>query len=452
MQKNNAMEKLSSSRKKRYWIWLAVPALLLLIVPEVFADNWNQWRGPNLNGSSQAQGLPEEWSRDSGIKWSVPLPGEGGSTPVCWDNRIFLTCSNRDDDSLHAICIDGDEGILLWDKKLDIETRRVPYNTDAAPSAVTDGTNVYFMFGGGQFFALDFDGNEVWWRDLHDEIGDLSQVFLYGASPLLYRDRLYLSMIRSEDLKHSSFSEDRKREVDFLESYIFCIDPITGKDLWVADRPTEASGVECRDSYTTPMPFEHDGEAEIVTVGGYYMTGHDWKTGHETWRLRYEDRAIYRQRVVPSPVMVEDFIVGTKPRYGDMFAFRPKPGKHLHRYNEILWEFDGKTPDVPTPAYYNDRLYVLNDKKTLTCLNPKSGEPIWEADLGGTMIYHASPTAADGKIYCMNLAGQVKIVGATDEFKLLGSVDMGGKPSMSTIAVFKDSLLVRTEEALYCVD
>jgi outer membrane protein assembly factor BamB len=376
------------------------------------------------------------------------MPGEGGSTPIIDGDRVFVTSTDRESKNLYAICLDRRTGRVLWRNTFGETTRRVNHNKDASPSAVADGERVYFIFGSGDFVACDYDGNLVWKRNLEEEFGPLSQLYIYAASPLLYRDRLYLSVLRSRKTAH--MPPDRKSP-DPLDSFILCVDPLTGRDIWKQDRPSDTKGIESRDSYATPMPCELGESPEILTIGADYLTGHDWETGREIWRVNYLPKETYRQRVVPSPIVTEEYVVACKPRAGPVFAVPPGLEGNVP-YDRIAWEYEGPAPDCPSPLVYGGRVYLLQDsRKVMTCLDPKSGDVIWQEKIGGTGNYHASPTGADGKIYCMNLSGEVVILKAGDECREIFRIEMGGKPAMSTIAVSNGCLFIRTEQALYCV-
>src|SRR5262245_63878774 len=54
------------------------------------ASNWPQWRGPQSRGVSEEKNLPVEWGVDKNILWKTALPGRGHSSPIVWNNRIFL--------------------------------------------------------------------------------------------------------------------------------------------------------------------------------------------------------------------------------------------------------------------------------------------------------------------------------------------------------------------------
>lgn len=433
--------------------------IIIIILSNIFAasqvaaGDWPQWRGPFLNGSAEESGLPASWDAERDAKWGVELPGEAGSTPVVCGSRIFLTSTDAQSTNLYALCLNRADGRVLWSKTITGKGRQEPYNMDASPSPVSDGERTTFLFGQGTFFAVDNGGRMLWRRELEKEIGPLTITFLYSASPLLYRGRLYVPMIRDNSTSNSDRAD--LAPVNNLESCLMCVDPATGKDIWKVPRVNEEYTVENRDSYATPAAWEAtfgtSATTAIVTVGGNFLTGHDWRSGKELWRLRYGKTGGYRQRVVPTPLVTGDFVVASKPRRGPLYAVRPGVGELTTA--SVAWQFTATATDTPSLLLYRGRVYNLQEKeKTLTCIDPKNGATVWTGKLGGgTALYFASPTGADGKIYCVNQSGEVVVVEAGDQFKVLGRAKMGGNPTNAGIVAAGGELFIRTAKRLYCI-
>ena len=90
--------------------------LIMNIFDSAIADNWPQWRGPSLDGISQEKRLPRLWNRKSNITWELVLPSFSGSTPIVWDESIFLNVADGSD--LYLWCINRNNGELKWKKFL----------------------------------------------------------------------------------------------------------------------------------------------------------------------------------------------------------------------------------------------------------------------------------------------------------------------------------------------
>src|SRR5438105_1212013 len=98
-----------------------VKSLLLvaaLLASNAFAENWPRFRGPNGQGISTEKNLPLEWSVTNNIAWQTAIPGEGWSSPIVWNDRIFLTSAAENGTKCHVLCIDAKSGKVLWDKEV----------------------------------------------------------------------------------------------------------------------------------------------------------------------------------------------------------------------------------------------------------------------------------------------------------------------------------------------
>lgn len=412
------------------------------------SENWPQWRGPSFNGSIEAKGLPSTWSHEENIVWKTPLPGPSGATPIIHGDRVFVSSLDNESYELVALCFDRKSGKELWRVPMGMAFSDEGRGKNmASPSPVTDGKHVYFLFGTTEFAKVDMDGKVVWRRNLQKDHGGFYILFGYHCSPLLYEGKLYVQVLQ-RDRPIGEEAGDT-----FTDSYLLAVDPETGKDLWKQVRASNAVD-ETRESYATPIPFEHNGRKEILVFGGDVVTGHDPATGKELWRWgNWNPRKIHHWRVVPSPVTFENLIYVCGPKNAPVFAV--KGGGEGHLTDEALaWTGDARfvTSDVCVPLLYQDRMYVLEgDDKFLSCLDPRTGEIKYQQDLDATAVFRASPTGADGKIYMVNEEGVCIVVQAGDEYKELARIEMGEGLVRSTISVANNQLFLRTTENLYCI-
>ena len=426
---------------------LGAALMLLTCVPGASGEegDWPHWRGPYHNGSAHEMPLPAEPDPERHVVWAAPMPGSSSATPVVWSDRVFAVSNDESETRGHAICLARETGELLWNRELAHVTKQPRRNSATSCSPVVDDERVYFLFGTGELFALDHEGNTLWSKNLTLEYGPVEPQFGYSSSPLLLGGHLYIPVLHgqwSSGAPEATFTDQ--------DSYLICLDASTGEVVWKVHRPSNALG-ESLDSYASPVPYTHGDQTAIVIQGGDYMTRHDPLTGQETLRHRYNPSREGRWRLIPSPVTAGELIVGVQPRGGNIFAIQPGPNRDL-AYSDSLWIRDERSTDVPTPLCYRDRLYVLNGtQKTLACLDPATGTEIWRGELGGRSTFWASPTAGDGKIYCLNEDGQIIVVEAGDGFKVLSRAGFGGGPCKSSIAIGHGSLFIRTSEKLYCV-
>lgn len=414
------------------------------------AENWPQWRGPLFNGSSPEKNLPETWTKET-VKWTAPLPGPSGATPAVWGDSIFISSPDAQKNLL-LLCLDRKDGKVRWQKQIATGDLTVGRGNMASPSPVTDGKNVFVLYGTGDLAALDFDGNIQWQRNLGADYGRFAIMWLYGSSPLLFDGRLYVQVLQRSPVPNNYpalAGGDSARE-----SYLLALDPASGKTLWKTARPTEAR-MESAESYATPVPaIGADGKAQLLLVGGNCLTGHDPATGAELWRgygLNPKDGEW--MRIVASPVSAAGLAIACGPKKEPMLAFRTD-GKGDITTTGLAWkDEERKTPDVCTPAYDGHRLYVVDgDGHTLTAFDPQTGGKIWVGELPDRTVIRSSPTVADGKIYIVNEKGTVMVCAAGDEFKVLATIPMGdAEGTRASVAVSGGQLFLRTTEALYCV-
>jgi hypothetical protein len=150
-----------------------------VVHPSVRAENWPQWRGPQLNGISGETNLPVTWSKTENIAWRLAMPARSGSTPIIWGDRIFLNVADGNEMFLWAL--DRTKGEVLWKRPLSAGNRMARKQNMSTPSPVTDGTNVWVMTGTGILKAFDFSGKELWSRDIQKEYGPFGIQWGYGS-------------------------------------------------------------------------------------------------------------------------------------------------------------------------------------------------------------------------------------------------------------------------------
>jgi outer membrane protein assembly factor BamB len=300
------------------------------------------------------------------------------------------------------------------------------------------------MFGSGDLAAFDFAGKQLWSRNLCKEFGKFSINFLYSSSPLLYQNRLYLQVLQRDPPVYSYATDEKPRR----ESLVLCLEPSTGTNIWLHIRKTDALA-ESQESYATPVASEMQ---EILVAGGGYLTAHSPATGEELWRVAGLNNPAKADssRLVASPVSAQGLIFVCQPKRGSFLAIRDGSRGDVAA-NQPAWSSNEFTSDCPTPLVYQSKLFVLDgDKQLLTCLGPKSGKTIWQQNLGVHEIFRASPTGADGKIYCLSHSATAVVLNARDG-KILSNIRMEEEPAHSTIVAAGGHLFLRTAENIYCI-
>ncbi len=417
--------------------------LLLFLATSVSAADWPQLRGPRFNGSTTEKNLPTTWSQTENIEWSLDLPGPSGATPIVSGNYVFVSSTNTANDTLLAMAIDRKSGELRWQHTVGAGIRKDSRSTFAAPTPATDGKVVIFFYGNGNMFAYDFDGKQLWKKN----VGPFAFGWTFSSSPLLYGGKLYVQILQN------------RGDSGQTESYLLAMDPQTGSELWKHVRPSEAVG-ESLEAFNTPMPYEHNGRKQLLVNGGDAATGHDLETGTELWRWEtWNPEKIGHWRLVPSPVAGNGVVLLCAPKKSPVYALPTTKSGRL-RDNDLFWVSRNErniTSDVSTPAFYDGDFFILSkSRRTLSRVEPKIGKIKWSTTLKSRRELEASPLAADGKIYVLNLDGEATVVSAADgEILSTASMekkeDLGSDLIRSSIIASHGKLFIRTNTKLYCI-
>jgi outer membrane protein assembly factor BamB len=433
---------------KRFYF---VASWVLMAAAVTQAAHWPHWRGPAFNGSSEETGLPAKWSKTENLAWTLDLPGPSAATPIIWNSHVFISSTDRRDRALVALAVDRNTGRVLWRHKVADGLSRDDRSNYAAASPVTDGKVVVFFYGNGPLAAYDFDGRQLWQRNLCAEFGDFAFLWTFATSPTLMDGRLIIQVLQ-RDVPVSG----RGRGGAPIESYLLALDPHTGKTLWQHTRPSQAVA-ESREAFTTPIPFEHNGRKELLVVGGDCLTGHAPDTGEELWRWgTWNPGKIGHWRLVPSPVSGGGVILVCAPKREPIFAIRGGGQGNL-AFTDTAWASDRQGPltsDVPTPLFYQGDFFVLSDlRKSLSRIDPATGRIKWTVQTPGTAKFEASPTGADGKVYLMNFRADAVVVDAAkgEVLEVIPMGEPGDDMTRSSIAVSQGRLFIRTNGKLYCV-
>jgi outer membrane protein assembly factor BamB len=401
--------------------------------PAARAENWPHWRGPNYDGVSTETNLPAEWGEGKDLAWKLPLPGMGGSTPIVWGDRVFLT--SEDGKDLVLMCV-GTDGKELWKRK--VGEGRLRYRGEegngASASPSTDGQHVWCFFGTGDLACFDFEGKEVWHFNAQERYGRFKTYHGFHTSPLLYGDRLYLQLIHSN------------------AALVLALDKATGKEVWKVERKSDGH-TENEHSYATPAVWRKGDKAYLITHGNDYAIGHRLEDGGEIWRvgdLNPKDRYDAYLRFVASPVATPDLIVIPTAKNHAVVGLKPEAtGMVRAGSNFEQWRLPTGTPDVPSPLVHDGLVYLCSERGFLTCLDAKTGKPHY-AQRVHNFLHRASPVYADGKVYLTARDGTATVVKAGPKFEKLATNKLPDTISASP-AVSGGRIYVRGYKALYAV-
>lgn len=441
---------------------IAINIYLFILIPASAQVNperqWPSYRGYMLSGVLDNAGLPDNFDlkKNTNILWKAEVPGLGLSSPVIWGDKLFITTavSNADkagfkpgiygsvepvkDSSVHewkVICYDRKNGKLIWEKtscKGIPAIKRHPKSTHANTSVATDGEHVVAFFGSEGLYCYDMTGNLLWKKSF----GVLKSVFFmmpgaeweFASSPIIYKGVL---IIQCDVLENS-----------FLGAY----DVATGKELWKTERDDYPG-------WSTPGIYIN-GDRTMVVVNGYkHIGGYDFVTGKEIWRMSGGGDI-----PIPSPITGPDLIYlnGAHGRLSPILAVRKNAtgditlGTGETSNNYVAWSIPRGGSYMHTMLLYHNRLYNMNWNGVINCMDPLTGKEIYNAKLGKTKSFIASPVASDGRIYVADEEGTIYIIKDGDTFEQLAEIPLDDI-CMTAPAISDGIIFFRTQHYLIAV-
>ena len=415
-----------------------------------FAANWHQWRGPDGSGVSRTASPPLEWSETKNIRWKVAVEGQGGSSPVIWQDKVFLLTAidtGRVDpdkvapeeqthknpfgikypNTFHeyvVLCLDRSNGKVLW---REVAATRVPVeghhrdNDFASSSPTTDGERLYVWFGSAGFYCYSLDGKQLWNRDLGTAETRLS--FGEASSPVVHEGKVILN---------------RDQEG---QSYVVVMDAATGDTLWRKDRDEPSC-------WATPIVVEHDGVEQLITNGHNRVRSYNLENGDLLWECGGQV-----SNVTPSPVASNGLVYCMSGYRGSSVMALPLDAKgDISDSDQIAWRGDRGTPYVPSPILYDDFLYFnASNNPILTCVDAKEGDVLIERTrMPGLRGVYASPVGASDRVYYVGRDGSTLVLNKGKKFEVLAT-NVLDEPVDATPALAGEEIFIRSDRSLYCI-
>ena len=421
--------------------------------------SWPSFRGPEASGIADGQDLPEQWNPKTreNVLWRTPIPGLAHSSPIVWGDRIFVTTAisskpnatfkpglygdgdasedlSRQKWMLYAI--DKRTGKLAW-KRVASEgeprNKRHIKNTYASATPATDGRVVVAWFGSEGVFAYDVDGHPLWQVDLgRINMGAYDiPAFEWGpaSSPIIWNGLVLLQCDTQAD------------------SFILALDAQTGKTVWKTDRNELPS-------WGTPTVATTAGGPALVTNASKFIRGYDPRTGQELWRLGGSSKI-----TAPTPIFSNGLIFVASGRGPERPIFAVLPDargdltleKGTTSNKSVAWSKTARGPYMPTPLVYDGILYVLGNNGVFDAYDVQTGQDIYRQRLPKVGSgFSASPVAADGHIYLSSEDGDMLVIAAGREFRIVATNTMG-ELLMATPALSDGVMYVRSASSLFAI-
>ena len=384
------------------------------------ASYWSRWRGPSGQGIVTDTGYPDRWSATDNVVWRTAVEGRGNSSPIVWQDRIFLTAGRNRGRELYILAYDRADGSLLWETDVQPGSPEQVHqkNGPASATPATDGERVYVSLGSRGLVALDLDGNPIW----HTEVGRIDNYHGPAGSPLLHGDRLFIYQ--------------DQQPAGFVAAY----DTATGEEVWRTAR-------EATVGWGTPVLIRAGDRDELIVSSSRRVNAYDPDTGAELWRCEGNNF-----EVIPTPVVEAGLVFCTSGRAGPTLAIRPGRSGNVTD-THLAWTTARGSPFVPSPLAYDGRLFTINDMASIvTAFRAATGDVLWQGRLGRAVRegFSASPVYVDGKVFFTNDDGITFVLRAGDEFDLLHTNDIGAR-TLASPALVDGYWYIRTENELLAI-
>ncbi len=391
-------------------------------------EQWSQFRGPEGNGHINTTSVPLEWSENKNISWKTPIHDRGWSSPVIWNNQIWMTTATKNGKKTFAICIDKVTGKILHDIHVfDVKSPQAITidNTYASPTPVIEEGRVYVHFGTYGTACIGTDsGNIIWTR--RDLNCDHEKGAGPASSPFLFNDYLIFN-VDGRDVQ-----------------YVIALDKRSGKTAWKTNRSVDFSGVQVnqRKAYGTPLIIPRGEQEQMVSIGAKGVFSYDPKNGKELWKALHRGWSI-----APRPVYGEGLVFTMIDRdRPELWAIRPD-GKGDITDSHIVWKSSKRMPPRASPLIVGELLFVVDRNGYISCLEAKTGKIFWQERMKGS--FSASPIYTNGLIYFFNEDTVCTIIKPARKLEIVATNKVADEQLMATPAIDNDSIYIRTANNLY---
>ena len=381
---------------------------------EQLRNNYPFFRGPDGDGMTYKKNVPEKFDVASGenVRWKVEVPKRGFNSPIVWDNKLFV--SGADNEMREVYCYNATTGDLLWQSKADqipgspVKMPKVTNDTGlAAPTMASNGSAVFALFGTGDLMALDFSGKRLWAKNL----GVPDNHYGHSSSLIIYKDKLIIQ-----------YDTNRGSKVMALAT-------ADGSPKWETTRNVKIS-------WASPVLVEVDGKDQLILTAEPLVAGYEPETGKELWTVD-----CMMGEVGPS-VGYADGVVYAANEYATLAAIK------VGAQPEVIWEDSEYLPEVASPLAADGFLIIGTSYGVVACYDAKDGTKYWEQEYGDGI--YASPVYADGKVYVLDMGGNLHVIKLGKEYQLVAESSLGEKSVCSPVFA-NGNMYLRGFDQLYCI-
>jgi len=418
-------------------------------------DNWPQFRGPHGNGVSSEKDLPVEWGKDKNQLWKSKIPGKGWSSPIVWEEKVFITTAFKDkedpvqdsavsaasnnsgnrirpdqDYRFEIYCLNKNTGAIIWKQLAYLGKPGIIThidNTYASETPVTDGKHVYVYFGMVGLYCYDMAGQKIWEKNL----GAFPSQANWGtsSSPIVYEEKLFMQFDNEEN------------------SQVIAMSKMNGEEIWRTKRDEIST-------WSTPFIWKNKFRTELVT-GGKKKRSYDPENGKLLWELDMRGG-----RDITTPTANEEMIYMCNEERSDgggiLFAVKAGATGDISLDPEVdsnewvAWTLPKSGIAMASPVLLNGYIYALERRfGRVSCINAQTGEFAYKKQkLESAKAFWASPWVYNNMIFCLDDTGTTHVLQAGPEFKVIASNKLEDQFWSST-AIGEGVLIFRGVDFVY---
>ena len=448
------------------------------------AADWPMWGGePTRNMVSEETGMPEDWDIKSGrnIRWVAALGSQSYGNTVVSRGKIFVGTNNE---LVRNPALTGDRGVIMAFRESDGKFLWQATSTKLAAGRVNDwpeqgvcsspavvGDRLYYVSNRCELVCLDtegfldkendgpftdeedkaeIDGDVIWKLDMLEELGVFPHN-LATSSPLVVGDLVFICTSNGVDESHINIP------VPLAPSFI-AVNRHTGEVVWEDDSPAENI---VHGQWSSPAYGVVNGKPQVIFPGGDgYLYAFEPETGKKIWWFDCNPKGSEwkggrgtKNNLIATPVVYDNKVfiaVGQDPEHGEgaghLWAIdATKEGDVTD--SAVVWHYDFRRT-ISTVAIQNGLLFAANLTGFLHCIDLETGKKYWEHDLLAAVW--GSPYLVDGKLYIGDEDGDVTVLAASKEKKVIAEMNMGNSAYGTAVAA-NGVLYIMTRSDLYSI-
>ncbi|MBI1764966.1 MAG: PQQ-binding-like beta-propeller repeat protein [Acidobacteria bacterium] len=446
-------------------VFLSYTGTGAVVASDPGSGDWPMWGGtPDRNMVSNMKGLPTTWNveKKTNIKWVAALGSQSYGNPVVAGGQVYIGTNNE---GLRDPKQGGDRGVLmafdektgefLWQQTNEkLTAGRVndwPYQ-GVCSSPLIEGDKLYYVTNRGELMCLDtkgfrddkndgavqdekfkgkFDADILWKFDMIDEVGAHPHN-MSNSSPVSWGDLIIISTSNGQDESHVNIPSPKAPSM-------IAISKKTGKLVWEVNNVFDK--ILHGQWSSAAVGKLGDVEQVVIGEGDGCVRGYTVADGKLLWSFDTNPKdSVWpktRNEVIATPVLWDNKVYianGQDPEHGEgvghLYCIDPTKRGDITK-SGLLWQYDKIRRTVSTGAIADGLLYYSDFSGFLHCLDAKTGQAYWTHDMFAAIW--GSPLVVDGKVYLGDEDGDVVVMQAGKEKKLLTETNLGSSVYSSPV-------------------